>query len=222
MNQKVMAFKEHTLAKIEPILEGMPGGLFMYRADETEELLYTNSAVLRIFGCETEEEFRTLTGYTFKGMVHPEDLDEVEQSIQIQIANSIYDFDYVEYRIIQKDGTIRWIEDYGHFMHTEMFGDIFYVFIDDSTERLKNRMSELEKMNEELRSIYARETQYRKAILYDAISRNEKSQPGCARSSVSSQSRPLNACASIRPDGESARVGRTLNVPLAPGSTKRL
>ncbi len=170
MNQKVMAFKEHTLAKIEPILEGMPGGLFMYRADETEELLYTNSAVLRIFGCETEEEFRTLTGYTFKGMVHPEDLDEVEQSIQIQIANSIYDFDYVEYRIIQKDGTIRWIEDYGHFMHTEMFGDIFYVFIDDSTERLKNRMSELEKMNEELRSIYARETQYRKAILYDAIS----------------------------------------------------
>ena len=74
----------------------------MYRADETEELLYTNSAVLRIFGCETEEEFRTLTGYTFKGMVHPEDLDEVEQSIQIQIANSIYDFDYVEYRIMQR------------------------------------------------------------------------------------------------------------------------
>lgn len=170
MNQKVMAFKEHTLAKIEPILEGMPGGLFIYRADETEELLYINSAVLRIFGCETDEEFRTLTGYTFKGMVHPEDLDEVEQSIQTQIANSIYDFDYVEYRIIQKDGTIRWIEDYGHFMHTEMFGDIFYVFIDDSTERMKKRMSELEKMNEELRCIYARETQYRKAILYDAIS----------------------------------------------------
>ena len=111
MNQKVMAFKEHTLAKIEPILEGMPGGLFIYRADETEELLYINSAVLRIFGCETDEEFRTLTGYTFKGMVHPEDLDEVEQSIQTQIANSFYAFDYVEYRIIQKDGTIRWFED---------------------------------------------------------------------------------------------------------------
>ena len=76
----------------------------------------------------------------------------------------------MEYRIIQKDGTIRWIEDYGHFMHTDAYGDIFYVFIDDSTERLKNRMTELEKMNEELRTIYARESQYRKAILYDAIS----------------------------------------------------
>lgn len=163
-------FDEHTLSGIEPILEGMPGGLFIYHADGDEELMYINSAVLRIFGCDTEEEFRSLTGYTFRGMVHPDDIDEVERSIQIQIANSIYDFDYVEYRIIQKDGTIRWIEDYGHFMHTDVYGDIFYVFIDDSTERLKNHMSELEKMNEELRTIYARESQYRKAILYDAIS----------------------------------------------------
>lgn len=163
-------FDAGTLSSIGPILEGMPGGLFIYYADGDEELLYLNSAVLRIFGCDTEEEFRKLTGYTFRGMVHPEDIDEVERSIQTQIANSVYDFDYVEYRIIQKDGTIRWIEDYGHFMHTEAYGDIFYVFIDDSTERLKNRMSELEKMNEELRAIYARESQYRKAILYDAIS----------------------------------------------------
>ncbi|MDE6619492.1 MAG: response regulator [Lachnospiraceae bacterium] len=164
------AFDEHTLSNISPILEGMPGGLFIYRADGDEELLYTNSAVLRIFGCDTEEEFCELTGYTFKGMVHPEDIEEVEKSIHSQIANSIYDLDYVEYRIIQRDGTIRWIADYGHFMRTEDYGDIFYVFIDDSTERLKNRMSELEKMNEELRTIYARESQYRKAILYDAIS----------------------------------------------------
>lgn len=164
------AFDASTLTSIEPILEGMPGGLFIYYADGDEELLYQNSAVLRIFGCDTEEEFRRLTGNTFRGMVHPDDIEEVEKSIQSQIENSIYDFDYVEYRIIQKDGTIRWIEDYGHFIHTETYGDIFYVFIDDSTERLKNRMSELEKMNEELRAIYARESQYRKAILYDAIS----------------------------------------------------
>lgn len=167
---KRMTFDASTLSSIEPILEGMPGGLFIYCAGGGEELLYINSAVLRIFGCDTKEEFRRLTGYTFRGMVHPDDIDEVERSIQRQIANSIYDFDYVEYRIIQKDGSIRWIEDYGHFVHTEAYGDIFYVFIDDSTERLKNRMSELEKVNEELRATYARESQYRKAILYDAVS----------------------------------------------------
>lgn len=164
------AFDASALSGIEPILESMPGGFFIYYADGDEELLYINSAVLRIFGCDTKEEFCRLTGYTFRGMVHPDDIDEVERSIQSQIANSIYDFDYVEYRIIQKDGTIRWIEDYGHFVHTEAYGDIFYVFIDDSTERLKKHMNELEKMNEELRAVYAREIQYRKAILYDAVS----------------------------------------------------
>ncbi len=71
------AFDASTLTSIEPILEGMPGGLFIYYADGDEELLYQNSAVLRIFGCDTEEEFRRLTGNTFRGMVHPDDIEEV-------------------------------------------------------------------------------------------------------------------------------------------------
>ena len=108
------ALDANTLSTIEPILERMPGGFFIYHADGNEELLYLNSAVLRIFGCQTDEEFRELTGFTFRGMVHPDDIEEIENSIRNQIASSIYDFDYVEYRIVQKDGSIRWIADYGH------------------------------------------------------------------------------------------------------------
>ena len=163
-----LIFDEGTIPIIHQMTEGMPGGFFIYHADGDEELIYINSAVLRIFGCETEEEFRELTGFTFKGMVYHEDLEEIENSISQQITNSVYDLDYVEYRIVQKDGSLRWIEDYGHFMHTEAYGDIFYVFIEDATERLKKRMTELEKINDELRNTYARESQYRKAILYDA------------------------------------------------------
>lgn len=136
------ALDANTLSTIEPILERMPGGFFIYHADGNEELLYLNSAVLRIFGCQTDEEFRELTGFTFRGMVHPDDIEEIENSIRNQIASSIYDFDYVEYRIVQKDGSIRWIVDYGHFLHTETYGDIFYVFIDDNTERMKHYMTE--------------------------------------------------------------------------------
>ncbi len=164
----ILSFDKDTLPIVKQMTEGMPGGFFIYHADGDEKLIYINSAVLRIFGCETEEEFVELTGFTFRGMVYSEDLEEVESSIEQQIENSIYDLDYVEYRIVQKDGSIRWIEDYGHFMHTEMYGDIFYVFIEDATERLKKRMTELEEINDELRNIYARESQYKKAILYDA------------------------------------------------------
>jgi len=164
----LLSFDEDTLPIVKQMTEGMPGGFFIYHADGNEELIYINSAVLRIFGCETEEEFVELTGFTFRGMVYPEDLEEIENSIAQQIENSIYDLDYVEYRIVQKDGSIRWIEDYGHFMHTKVYGDIFYVFIEDATERLKKRMTELEEINNELRNTYARESQYKKAILYDA------------------------------------------------------
>lgn len=154
---------------IELILEGMPGGFFIYHADKREELIYANKAILRIFGCDTEEEFRKLTGYTFRGMVYPEDYCSVEESIRKQIASSIYDLDYVEYRIVQRDGSVRWVEDYGHFLHTEAYGDIFMVFIEDATDRMKQRMNELEEINEELRGANVRESQYKKAILYEAI-----------------------------------------------------
>ena len=77
-------------------------------------------------------------------MVHPDDLESVHKSIWEQIANSQYDLDYVEYRIIQKGGTIRWVEDYGHFIHSETEGDIFYVFVGDATEKRQRLLAEQE------------------------------------------------------------------------------
>lgn len=163
-------FNEQAIPFIKQVSEGMPGGFFIYHADGDEELIYINSSILRIFDCENEQEFRDLTGFTFPGMVHPEDIEMVEESIKKQIGHSKYDLDYVEYRIIQKNGNIRWVEDYGHFFHTEEYGDIFCVFIEDATLRLKARMEELEGVNIELRNAYMREVQYKKAILYDALS----------------------------------------------------
>ena len=102
-------------------------------------------------------------------MVHPDDIDNVEKSIAEQISKSPEKTDYVEYRIKQKDGSTRWIADYGRFTHTEVFGDIFYVFIADGTDRMIKRMERLEHANKALLQISARESQYRKAILYDAL-----------------------------------------------------
>lgn len=149
-------------------VEEMPGGFFIYRADGNEDILHVNRALLKIFGCESTEEFSTLTGNSFKGMVHKEDLERVEKSIAFQVSNNKDHLDYVEYRINRKDGSERWVEDYGHFVRTEL-GGIFYVFIVDNTDRMKKRMSDLETINNELVRISARESQYRKAILYDAL-----------------------------------------------------
>ena len=116
-------------------MDEMPGGFLIYRADQSEELLYANQGLLRMFQCGSMEELRAMTDNSFRGLVHPDDRAAVQESIQRQIAASKYDLDYVEYRACRQDGSVRWIEDYGHFVRSEAIGDIFYVFLGDATDK---------------------------------------------------------------------------------------
>ena len=121
---------------IETVAEQMPGGFFVYRADDTQEIIYVNKSMLNIFGCATHEEFKELTGNTFRGIVHPHDYDMVQKSINEQIANKHNgNLDYVEYRIIRRDGVLRWVDDYGRLTSLSGSGDVFFVFIGDITEK---------------------------------------------------------------------------------------
>ena len=127
MFSKHFILNEQTLSVIEQLGEQMPGGFCLYRADESEALLYANRAVWEMYGCESLEEFKAFTGFTFRGMVHPEDYDGVVASIQKQVNENRSELDYVEYRIIRKDGAVRWVDDYGHYTETEAYGGIYYV-----------------------------------------------------------------------------------------------
>ncbi len=156
---------------ISEVLDCMPGGFFVYHAHGDESLVYVNDACLRMFGCATLEEFKELTGFTFPGMVHPDDIDSVERSISHQIAASTYDMDYVEYRIVRRDGSVRWIEDYGHFVSAEE-GDFFYVFVNDATDKKRAHVEELERINAQLTEAYERELEHR-SLLRSALSQAE-------------------------------------------------
>jgi len=133
--QRSLILSEQTFPIIEQITAGMPGGFFIYHADGDQQLIYANQALIRIYGCESLKEFQEHTGYTFPGMIHPEDVEAAEQSIRRQIFLCDNTLDHLKYRIIRKDGTIRWVEDYGHFVHTDLYGDLFYVFVQDTTEK---------------------------------------------------------------------------------------
>ena len=132
---KRFQLNEETIHIVEEIGRHMPGGFFIYKKEMPEELLYANRAVLNIFGCKNLEEFKELTGYTFKGMLHPDDYDTVSETIQRQVQENEEFMDYVEYRIIRRDGAVRWVDDYGHYTDTEAYGGIYYVFISDITEK---------------------------------------------------------------------------------------
>ena len=113
----------------------VPGGFFIYKADKSEELLYANKTVCDIFGCDSQDDFKSYTGYTFRGMVHPDDYDKVNEIIDRQISENKYEQDYMEYRIIRKDGKVRWIGDFGQYMEYNDHQGLFFVFISDTTEQ---------------------------------------------------------------------------------------
>ena len=139
-NEKLLI--EQILSVIEEFGERMPGGLFIYRADEKEELLYANKVVCDIFGCASLEEFKALTGFTFRGMVHPDDYEKISASISNQVAESQGDLDFVEYRIIRRDGQIRWLADYGHYIQYDDQNSLYYVFISDITDKYERAESD--------------------------------------------------------------------------------
>ena len=130
---------EETLSVIEEIGGHMPGGFFIYKAETPEELIYANKPVFDIYGCRNLDEFKALTGYTFRGMVHPADYNRISVSITEQINASEEQMDYAEYRIIRRDGKIRWVDDYGHYCETRAYGGVYVVFISDITEKREQR-----------------------------------------------------------------------------------
>ena len=140
--KKMMKHKEDILKMTDTILECLPGGFFVYHADETEEMITFNNEVLKIYGCDTDEEFTTLIGNSFKGMVLPDDLALVERNISSQIQKQ-NDMDYLEYHIICKDGLEKQVCGYRRLVHTEEYGDVYCVFIHDVTYNILKHAQEM-------------------------------------------------------------------------------
>ena len=46
-----------------------------------------------------------------------------------QIESNDKKMDFVRYRILTKNGNVKWVRDYGHLVHVESDVDQFYVFI---------------------------------------------------------------------------------------------
>ena len=66
------------------IPSGLPGGFFIYEAEGDETILFAETNVVNMYGCDSFDEFMEYVGGSFKGMVHPDDLHKVENQIQAQ------------------------------------------------------------------------------------------------------------------------------------------
>ena len=166
---------ESMLFAASEVAESVPGGYFSYHADGNLEIISFNREMLNLFDCNTAEEFRTHVGNSFKGIVAPEDFEHVQKSIEHQITID-NDLDYVEYRIRTKTGRTKYVKDYGRFVRTKSYGDIFYVFLNDVTDEVRrNAEAEIELMRKvELQRMadYAENANHAKNIFMSNITKD--------------------------------------------------
>ncbi len=110
---------------------GVKGGFFIYEATDAEKILWADGNVIELFGCKNLEELQDYTKNSFSGMVFPEDLPKIKNTIQSQTMYGERRHDYVRYRITPKTGGLRYVEDFGHLLRAEYGKSYFYVFIVD-------------------------------------------------------------------------------------------
>lgn len=120
---------------LKKALDAMPGGVIVYRADQDQKILFANQQVWELYGCESYSQFIEFCGGTFNGMIHPEDASLVDREIRAQIRLSGTNFDHVRFRMVDRQGNVRCIEDFGRFVEDPEFGSLFYVFLVDANVR---------------------------------------------------------------------------------------
>lgn len=120
---------------VKSIAAGIPGAFMICSALVDEQILFANNDLIKMTGCEDYRDFLEHTGYSFRHLVHPDDIDRVEESRQALLASGSEGDGtrgtdlYCSYKIKAKSGAGKRIHSISRLMHTEHYGNVFFVFI---------------------------------------------------------------------------------------------
>ena len=119
------------------VLDYIPGGIFVYSADD-DRFAYLGPSFLDMLGY-TEEEFLEKFRDSFTEMVYKDDRESAITTIDEQIAHGEYDTCF--YRIEKKDGSLLWVHDEGHLVVDRAGDRWFYVVVVDVREEERRQMA---------------------------------------------------------------------------------
>ena len=119
---------------LHEVSENLPGAFLIYKADKNDDtMLYANNEMVRLAGCETQEEFMNFCGGRFRNLIRADERERVEESIweQIDSQRDVCN-DYVQFHFATKDGSYRQVFDHGRIVNSVNYGRVFYVLITDA------------------------------------------------------------------------------------------
>ncbi len=104
-------------------------GNFVFRPDEKREIIYANKGVTDLFECDGYDDFISLVGGCFDGMINPLQKAEVIDDVNAQLREQKQETGYVFYSIYTKKGRLLRVVNHWSISHDKNEGDIIYGWL---------------------------------------------------------------------------------------------
>ncbi len=141
LTQKLLQMNNDINLRLETILEGISGGFVINGDDENYTYKHVSESAAALFGYTVDEFIDSRQQSAIKN-VYPPDLEHTLAAVKKELnVGSTYS---LKYRVMCKDGSIKWIVDSGKKVTAEDGSILHYCFYHDVTE--------LEERNQELRN----------------------------------------------------------------------
>ena len=75
---------EKTIEELHSYYDRLPGGICLVKADDSEEILLANAELLNYYQCANWQEFKELTGGTYRGMVEASDYIPLKDIVRVK------------------------------------------------------------------------------------------------------------------------------------------
>ena len=119
------------------IADNIPSGILVHRAGETPEILFANSSMVELLGCDNVLDFMAFTGSHAHSYVHPDDAARVQDDIARQVGDGGRGASYfTDYRVLTKDGTVKSVAESGRVAGSDANGLVYYTLCLDLDELL--------------------------------------------------------------------------------------
>ncbi len=137
--------------KFKNLISTIPGVVFQREFDADWTMLFMSDEIENLSGYSASDFVKNYE-MSFPGIIHPDDLPVVEEAIQHKIDNC--EPYTMEYRIIDKDGRVRWVSDKGKGVYNKI-GNIAWIdgVIFDITDQ-KLTALQIEQQNQELQATH--------------------------------------------------------------------
>lgn len=116
------------------IPENLHGGMYIFTTEGDRNILYADRNVIHLFECDDFADLLNYLGNNPSKALHPEDFVQAKSTISASSADRNCRHTYLKYRILTKNGKIRYTESFGHRVISDDGKSCYYVITTEITE----------------------------------------------------------------------------------------